>query len=84
MPAVYVPNSFTPDDDGTNDYFGPSIYGFEPVNFEFMIFNRWGEMIWYSQVPDRLWDGTVSLSSGIGLALEDVYVWKLIYQMRLL
>ena len=81
MPAVYVPNSFTPDGDGTNDFFGPSIYGFEPVNFELMIFNRWGEMIWYSQAPDRLWDGTVSLASGTGVAMEDIYVWKLIYQI---
>lgn len=78
--AIYVPNAFTPNGSGTNDLFGPSVYGFIPEEFEFMIFNRWGELIWNTQIPGEMWDGIVSKASIDLLAQEDVYVWKLVYR----
>ncbi len=80
LQTIYVPNSFTPDGDGKNDLFYPSIYGFTPVEYEFMIFNRWGELIWSSDVPGQGWDGSTFAGSLQYPAQEDVYVWKLIYR----
>jgi gliding motility-associated-like protein len=41
---VFIPNTFTPNGDGKNDYFYPRGEGIEKIN-EFRIFNRWGEMV---------------------------------------
>lgn len=51
----YIPNAFTPDGDGINETFGPIGLGF--ADFEFSIFNRWGEMIYYTKDPKQPWDG---------------------------
>lgn len=60
---VFIPNSFTPDDDGTNDRL--VIYGGEEVEEieAFYIFDRWGEKLFFNEnfppnsEPDG-WDGT--------------------------
>jgi gliding motility-associated-like protein len=71
---LYVANAFTPDGDLVNDYFKPSLFGFSPTNYEFMVFNRWGELIFITNNIDDVWDGTKSGTSGI--VQQDVYVWK--------
>ncbi|MCB0739644.1 MAG: gliding motility-associated C-terminal domain-containing protein, partial [Chitinophagaceae bacterium] len=52
-----MPNAFTPNNDGKNDCFGVKYWG-RILQFEFSIFNRWGERIFYTQNPDDCWDGT--------------------------
>lgn len=64
---VYVPNSFTPNDDGLNDVF--NLYGYNFNYPEMFIFNRWGEMIFNSQ--NLGWDGTYKGQP----CKEDVYVY---------
>ncbi len=70
---VYVPNSFTPDGDGINDIFIPVVNGYDFSDFEFSIFNRWGELIFTSKSAQKGWDGT---HKGIA-SMQGVYVWKL-------
>ena len=60
---VYVPNSFSPNGDGTNDVF--MIYsGNEVLNVkEFLVFSRWGETVYQyfnfeTNNPAKGWDGT--------------------------
>lgn len=69
---VFVPNAFTPDNDGTNELFTP-VLNFLPSEYEFTVWNRWGERIFLSEAPDEGWDGTVK---GVDAPI-DVYVWKL-------
>jgi gliding motility-associated-like protein len=71
---LYVPNTFTPDFDGVNDFFFPVIDGYDPENFVMMIFNRWGELIFETESPDNKWDGTYKSI----MSKEDTYVWKII------
>ena len=68
---VYVPNSFTPDGDGINDMFGP--IGHDLSEYQFRIFDRWGEVIFASSDPGQGWDGKVSGAA----PKQDVYVWQL-------
>jgi gliding motility-associated-like protein len=72
--TIYVPNAFTPTGDGINDIFIPIIDGIDPESYEFMIFNRWGELIFQTNNPQKGWDGT---HRGVN-AQQDVYVWKII------
>ena len=51
----YVPNSFTPNGDGLNDVFKIEGRGF--AEYELTIFNRWGNVIFYSNDPEEVWVG---------------------------
>jgi gliding motility-associated-like protein len=57
---IYIPNSFSPNNDGTNDFF--TVYGEEITDFELVIFNRWGQQIYRSFDLTNGWDGTTALS----------------------
>lgn len=70
---IYVPNTFTPNNDGINDVF--EIKGESINNFNLWIFNRWGEQIYYSSIQDDFWDGTYMNTE----CKIDVYVWKIEY-----
>lgn len=54
---LYVPNAFTPNGDQRNDYFSYSILGVS--QFEIMIFNRWGEVVFSSSDPSDYWNGQI-------------------------
>ena len=68
----HVPNSFTPDDDMLNQTFKPVFTsGFDPYDFEMIIFNRWGEIVWESNDPSISWDGTY----GCKIMQDGIYTW---------
>ncbi len=53
---LYVPNAFSPNGDGTNDFF--DVGNWNIINLRVNIYNRWGDMIYTSGNPDFRWDGT--------------------------
>ncbi len=69
---VIFPNAFTPNGDGKNDLFLPADYG-AIKNYEFYIYNRWGEQVFESFDPDEGWDGKFKGE----LVPQDVYVWMI-------
>jgi gliding motility-associated-like protein len=70
----YVPNAFTPDGDNYNNIFTPVFSsGYDLRNYDFMIFNRWGELIYESNVIGEGWDGTYRGNK----CQEGVYTWKI-------
>ena len=72
----YVPNSFTPDGDEHNNTFHPVFTsGYDPMQFEMVIYNRWGQELIRSYDPNEYWDGTYN---GV-MCTEGVYVWKITY-----
>lgn len=60
-----IPNVFTPNGDGTNDYFEVTTDG--STVYEFSVFTRTGNRIYHSKSPRILWDG----NSLDGLELKD-------------
>jgi gliding motility-associated-like protein len=54
----YAPNAFTPDGDEFNQTWKFHVSGIDEYNFELMIFDRWGEVIWETHDPNAAWDGT--------------------------
>ncbi|MCG8575645.1 MAG: gliding motility-associated C-terminal domain-containing protein [Flavobacteriales bacterium] len=75
-PLIYVPNAFTPNGDSHNHFFKAIASNIN--EFEMLIFNRWGEIVWQADDLDDQWDGTINLT-GV-LAPDDVYVWQIQYQ----
>lgn len=55
--TVYIPNSFTPNNDGTNDVFKPEGNAIDPNNYHLMIFNRWGEKVFETTDLSKSWEG---------------------------
>jgi gliding motility-associated-like protein len=74
--SIYVPNAFTPNGDGTNDNFIPKSIGIDPTKYELWIFDRWGNMIFYTDDMAKAWDGTVQGGGG-QICQIDTYVWKI-------
>lgn len=79
----YVPNSFTPDGDIYNQTFEPVFTsGFDPYNYNFMIFNRWGEMIFESNDPSQGWDGSYTLNGKVNTCHSGVYTWRIEFKAK--
>jgi len=76
----YVPNAFTPDGDEFNQTFKPIFYsGFDPFDYNFTIFNRWGEVVFETNDPDIGWDG--SFKGGNELVQDGVYTWRIEFKL---
>ncbi|MEO5999332.1 MAG: PKD domain-containing protein [Chitinophagaceae bacterium] len=69
---VYVPNAFTPNHDGSNDYLHPLLRGIKQVHY-FKVYNRWGQLIYVSLTDRPGWDGTYK---GVAQASQ-AFVWVL-------
>ncbi|AEI49776.1 hypothetical protein Runsl_3410 [Runella slithyformis DSM 19594] len=73
-PGVYVPDVFTPNNDGINDVL--DIYLSNVAAFEFMVYDRWGSVVFVSKDPSVKWDGQFK-----GVASpEGVYTWSMTYE----
>ncbi len=71
---VYIPNTFTPNDDKKNDFFSPlSFCKFK--DYKLTVYNRWGERIFIANAIHEQWNGFYKNV----LCKEDVYVYTLDY-----
>jgi len=70
--SIYVPNVFTPNGDGKNDFFLVTIEGTKEYNID--IYNRWGDKIFESTTPENPWDGRSS--SGV-MQADGVYYYMI-------
>lgn len=58
-PSIFVPSAFTPNGDGNNDIFKPTLAGIQRLNF-FRIYNRLGQLVFSTSTIGKGWDGNVS------------------------
>lgn len=79
---VFIPNSFTPDNDGINDIFIPVISGLDEKNpdYHLKIFNRWGEIVFESRDFTEPWTGDVR--AGDYYAPDGIYFWTMKVKLR--
>ena len=69
---VYIPNTFTPNNDGINDVFNVKGIGLKQEGYYMEIFDRWGTLVFSTKDLNKGWDGTVK-----GVKAEDgVYIYK--------
>jgi len=71
---IAVPNAFTPNGDGINDYLYP-LNAFKALNLEFKVYNRYGQLVFETKDWTKKWDGTIN-----GKPQDTgTYVWTLRY-----
>lgn len=73
--SVFIPNTFTPDGDEFNNLLTPKMW-LEPFEWDFRIYNRWGEMVFQSLDYEIGWDGTYK---GV-MAQEGTYTYTVRYK----
>lgn len=78
---VFIPNAFSPNDDGLNDVFeiqGVAINNSRAVSkFNIQIFDRWGSLLYRSNNPEFQWDGTNKQGQP---CQQGVYVYKIMIE----
>ena len=74
----YVPNVFSPNDDGINDLF--EVYTIGPLEvYKITVFNRWGGIVFQSNNENTHWDGKISNGDK---AEVGVYTYSFEYEYR--
>jgi gliding motility-associated-like protein len=67
---IIMPNAFSPNNDDVNDIFRPLLIGVSG-DYEFSIYDRWGQKLFHTTDPTVAWDGTLN-----GILKEvGVYAW---------
>ena len=67
--ALWIPNTFTPNNNATNDKF--TIYSLGILEIQAYIYNRWGELIYQWSTLNGGWDGTYKEAA----VQEGVYIY---------
>ena len=81
--TFYIPNAFTPNNDGFNDYFAPKGMNVDPNNYSENIYDRWGNLVFQTSKWDVVkhqaepWNGTMNNKGGFSDVVMDVYVYKI-------
>lgn len=58
---VFIPNVFSPNEDGVNDVFLPIPNpAYSIVDYQVQVYDRWGKLVFQSQSIDQGWDGRVN------------------------
>lgn len=70
---IWLPNVFTPNDDGVQDDWGYPLGEYR--NFELLVYDRWGRLVFSANNPADRWKGQDE--RGGQPATEGVYYWKL-------
>ncbi|MBK8443729.1 MAG: gliding motility-associated C-terminal domain-containing protein [Sphingobacteriales bacterium] len=75
--TLFIPSAFSPNNDDVNDEFKP-IYACDVEDYEFKIFNRWGNQVFSTSDKNNGWDGTLNGdASAIG-----VYFWYVSFKAQ--
>ena len=82
---IYVPTAFTPDNDGLNDAWLPSIIGQDVIaTYECSVFTRSGDRVFYTTDPNKAWIGGNDLS-GEGVHYSsggEVFAWRILIKKK--
>ncbi|MBI2722815.1 MAG: gliding motility-associated C-terminal domain-containing protein [Bacteroidetes bacterium] len=71
----WMPNCFTPNTDNVNEVFMPKGTGWVAQDYQFMIFNRWGQKVFYTKNILSGWDGKAGDNDYDN---SNIYHWKVI------
>jgi gliding motility-associated-like protein len=76
--TLFIPNSFTPNNDGINDVWFPVFDQLDEIKIA--VFDRWGKMVFEGTKLDFVWTGNIS--GGEYYAPNGVYAYKILYKSK--
>ena len=82
--TFYIPNAFTPNEDGWNDTWSPKGMNVDPNNYTEYIFDRWGNLTFQTNKWDAInhqaepWKGTFNNNGPLNSVVMDVYVYRIL------
>jgi gliding motility-associated-like protein len=71
----FIPNAFSPNGDGKDDYFGPIGSNLNPDGYYFIIYNKNGKSVFETNDIDFKWDGKIKGTNNA--AQPDIYFWRI-------
>lgn len=74
---TYIPNAFTPDGDDVNDTWWPTANIPVRTDYELLVFDRWGQVVFSTNDPYKAWEGRYQNSGEV--LKSDVYAYRLLY-----
>lgn len=74
---ISLPNAFTPNGDGVNDYFRPLGPSDGISDYSLIVYNRWGQKVWESAAFSDKWDGTFKGDP----AASGIYAWYMTFNV---
>lgn len=77
LQGFFMPNAFTPNRDGKNELLKPIVLG-NIIQYQFWVYNRWGQVVFYSKDPAKGWDGSIKGTENDTQAM----VWMCTYQFE--
>jgi gliding motility-associated-like protein len=77
--AIFMPSAFTPNGDFDNELIRPR-FSCDLVNYQFMIYNRFGEVVFQTQNVNDAWDGRI----GNELMPIGLYTYRVEYEFNTL
>jgi gliding motility-associated-like protein len=69
-----MPTAFTPNGDGFNETFGP-VGSVLATNYELLVFNRWGQLVFEADQPGEHWNGTFQ-NNGDRILQQGIYTYR--------
>lgn len=81
---IFVPNSFTPNNDGNNDAWFPVISGQELIaQYECWVYDRWGKLVYFSNTPGEPWVGDNKIDGAAThyISGTEAYSWRIEIKM---
>ena len=79
---MWMPTAFTPDNDGINDGLKVETNCPQLDEFSLEVYDRWGQLVWHTDNPDRVWMGQSETLKGEGLhyAQDGIYGYRLFWK----
>lgn len=77
LQGFFMPTAFTPNNDNKNDLLKPILLG-NVKTYQFWVYDRWGQLVYYSNNHSQGWNGTFKGSQKESQAL----VWMCTYQLE--
>jgi gliding motility-associated-like protein len=74
---LFIPTSFTPNNDGVNDAFGIKGTDIDPNRFVLQVFNRWGEQVFETKDPEGVWHGPATQDSEYYVQ-DNIYMYRVV------
>lgn len=73
----FIPDAFSPNDDGVNDVFRITDIQFLYPNYTFEIYNRWGKLLFVGDIDAPEWNGTTTAANVLidGIVPNGVYFY---------